>query len=190
MAGLVLSAAPASEPVTTAEAKSHLRVDDSDSDTLIDTYVAAARAAVEAFTKRALFTQTWVYRIDYAFPTQIRLPIGPVQSISSIVYVADDGTSTTLATSDYRTALNGETGVIEPAWGKTWPSARTVLDAIAVTFIAGESDTANIPKAIRHALLMLVAHYYENREAVLVGQSANEIPLGVKNLLMPWVRFD
>lgn len=46
------------------------------------------------------------------------------------------------------------------------------------------------PGGLRRAVLMLAAHFYENREAVLVGVNANELPLGFWELVAPhrkWV---
>jgi uncharacterized phiE125 gp8 family phage protein len=43
---------------------------------------------------------------------------------------------------------------------------------------------ANVPKRVKQAMLLLISHLYENREAVLtVGHIAKELPMGVKSLL-------
>ena len=51
---LTLVSPPAAEPVTLAEAKSHLKLDTSDEDTLIASLITAARARAEWHTGRAL----------------------------------------------------------------------------------------------------------------------------------------
>jgi uncharacterized phage protein (predicted DNA packaging) len=43
-----------------------------------------------------------------------------------------------------------------------------------------------VPGEITLATLQLAAHWYENREAVLVGIGANEIPFGVRDLIRPY----
>lgn len=48
-------------------------------------------------------------------------------------------------------------------------------------------DTA--PADVREAILMLGAHWYENREAVLVGVGANMMPLGYHDLLLAHRRW-
>ncbi len=59
-----ISTGPTSEPITTAEARLHLRVTATGSplthpdDTLIDNLVKASREIVEAHTGRAIITQT------------------------------------------------------------------------------------------------------------------------------------
>lgn len=54
-----LVTAPTTEPITIAEAKAHLRIDDTDDDPLVNTLIIVTRQAVEEFLGRALITQTW-----------------------------------------------------------------------------------------------------------------------------------
>ena len=77
---------PAVEPVSTAEAKLHLRVDIDEDNTLIDAFVQTAREHVEDVTARAMITQTWEWYAD-AFPAgdRIELLLPPLQSVTSIV---------------------------------------------------------------------------------------------------------
>ena len=75
----------ATEPITTAEAKSHLRVTIPDDDTLIDGLITAAREHVEFFCGRSFAQHT--YRVDIAdFHDEMVLPYQPVQSITNIKY--------------------------------------------------------------------------------------------------------
>lgn len=50
---------PLTEPVTLAEAKLHLRVDNTADDALVSALIAAARQQVETITRRAFITQSW-----------------------------------------------------------------------------------------------------------------------------------
>jgi uncharacterized phage protein (predicted DNA packaging) len=43
-----------------------------------------------------------------------------------------------------------------------------------------------IPKGLVHAAKMLVAHFYENRETVVVGVSVNKLPLAYEHLIEPY----
>jgi uncharacterized phage protein (predicted DNA packaging) len=52
------------------------------------------------------------------------------------------------------------------------------------------SDFDEVPGGVREAIRQLVAHLYENREASLVGVSAEALPFGLIDLLSPhreWV---
>lgn len=190
MAGLDLITAPTSEPITTAEARDHIRADSTEDDAVIDAVIQAARSRAEAFLKQSLMATVWAYRIDWGFPAAIRLPIGPLvdPSTVSIDYVDDAGAGQTLATSAYQVS-KGPTGVIIPAYGQTWPSTRQVLDAVTVTFTAGVAAATSLPPAIVQAVKMTAAELYENREDSAPVQLA-EVPLAARNLMMPFVRHD
>lgn len=43
----------------------------------------------------------------------------------------------------------------------------------------GNADQDEIPPALVEAVSQLAAHWYENREATLVGVSAQELPFGI-----------
>lgn len=45
------------------------------------------------------------------------------------------------------------------------------------------ADMDVVPADLKQAVLMLVGHFYENREATLIGISADEVPLGVWSIL-------
>src|SRR5688572_25610126 len=102
-AGLVVQTPPAAEPVTTAEAKLHLRVTDSDDDTYIGSLITAARQKLENENGLAFINQTWDLTLD-AFPDLgdvIKFPIHPLSSVTSITYKDTDGTTQTWSSSMY-----------------------------------------------------------------------------------------
>lgn len=177
---ITVSVAPGSEPVTTADAKAHLRVDHSEEDLYIDTLVEAARELVEIDTERALMPQTLVLRLD-AFPDFIELRRCPANTITTVKYYDSAGTLTTLAADQYRADLSTEPGRIAPAWGVAWPSTRPMSNAVEVTFTAGYADEEAVPAAAKHAIKLLVGHWYRNREAV--GTVGFEIEQGYKALI-------
>jgi hypothetical protein len=67
---LILTAAPAAEPVSLAEAKAFLRVAHADEDVLISDLVQSAREPVEAVPGLALITQSWRVPLD-AWPERL-----------------------------------------------------------------------------------------------------------------------
>lgn len=184
----VLKTPPAKEPVTLDELKSHSRVTTNAEDTDCEAMIAAAREWCESFANRTFITQTWDLYIDYGFPcTEIFLPKGPLQSITEIKYIDTDGVVQTLDPSKYSYSAKGIVGRLLPAYGETWPVCRPVLDAVQITAVCGfATEPADVPENIRQAVKLLAAHFYQNREGIIVGSGmdAKEIPLGIKSLLM------
>lgn len=183
--GLTLTSAAATEPLTTAQAKTHLRVDTSDEDTYIDTLIAAARAHVENWIGRRLVTQTWDLKRD-EFPVgsrEIAIPYGPVQSITSIYYINTGGTSTLLAAADYVLDTASLVARVYPAYSLIWPATRDQRLAVTIKYVAGYGTAASVPANILHAMKLLIGHWYENREHVTVGVVGTELPQAVQALL-------
>lgn len=188
---LTRSVAPTVEPVTTDEVRTHLRLDpDPQDETQLSALITAAREHVEAWIEKALLTQTWVLRLDN-FPSSceaIRPDMPPMLGVTSIVYTATDGTSTTLSASLYQTDIYSMPGRIMPAYGQAWPSVQSgTMNAVTVTYTAGYGAAATaVPGPIKQAILMLIGELWENREATLVGTINTELPFSVKALLGPY----
>lgn len=157
---------PSLEPVTLAELKLQARIDGDDEDSGHEAKLVAAREKVESDTQRAFVTQTWQLTLD-RFPSQIELDVCPVLAVSGITYINTDGDLTTLATSLYTANVSGEPGRIRPAYGTVFPSVRSNYPgAVTVTFTAGYgSGASTTPQSAKHAILLLAAHWNENREA-------------------------
>ena len=165
--------APSSYPVTTAEAKSHLRVDIADDDTLIASMISAATDYVENYTGRAFVTRT--YRADLMnFYDFIELPMEPIIAISNIKYYNTSSPSvlTTLSSSVYALVNNK----IYRNFGSSWESVYPRVDAVQITFTAGYAPTSSpevaaesVPDAIKASILLIVGDLYEHRETSITG---------------------
>lgn len=181
--GLTIDTAPVAEPVTTAEAKAWANISTSTDDVAVDFMIKAAREYVELFSGRALMQQTWNLTLD-KFPKEINPPKPPLQSVASIKYTHTDGTADTLlASTEYKTDIKTEPGRIREAFDKSWPATRSEMNAVTVKFVAGYADAASVPEALKSAIKMIVAHWYNNREATLVGLKIDDMPYGVKALV-------
>ena len=118
----------------------------------------------------------------------IKLPVPKVQSVTSITYQLSDGTATTLPTSAYRTDFNSQVARITPAPGTSWPyQALYNPGTIKIRYVTGcygDGVTVNTcPSALIAAMLLIIGHLYENREASSQGVTVSEVPLGVDRLL-------
>lgn len=187
--GLVLTAAPAVEPLTVDEVKAHLRIDHSDEDMLLASLIASSRLHIEAALDLALISQSWSWALDaWPDPRALELPLRPVQSVEAIRVAAEDGTMVQL--SPDRFLVDGASipsRVLSTS--ESWPRPGIPALGIEVAFTAGFGDEPSaVPQPIRQALLMLVAHWYEHREPVAIGTEATRIPDTVSALLMPYRR--
>lgn len=173
------------EPVSIFEARAHLRIDAESGahpeDGLISTLIAAARAHVEGVTGLVLVQSTKDAYFD-AFDTEgLRLPFNPVSSISFVKYVADDGALTTLASSVYRLDNASLRARLALEYGQVWPTTREVINAVQVRAVCG----GTVEPALKQAITLLMAHWYENRTPVGAGSLA-DMPHMVAALVEPY----
>jgi uncharacterized phiE125 gp8 family phage protein len=178
--------APSFEPLSLAEAKAHLRVDVADEDTLISSLVSAARLYVEARTGRMLPQRTFVVEFD-GFPINgedIVLPFAPVSAVASMSYFDTEGTTRSMTVgTNYRLALGLHLPRIKlPVLSTAWPDCANVSDAVSVSLTAGYSGGNAVPEVIKHAMRLLVGHWYENREAVVTGTISSDVGMTVDAL--------
>jgi uncharacterized phiE125 gp8 family phage protein len=179
--GYRLITPPAATPVTLAEAKAQLRVDHADEDGKIEALIAAATSYLDGRSGvlgRCLVTQTWEITLD-AFPAEeIEIPLGPVQSVTSLTYVDTAGATQTVSASDYYLDTTSPTAWVMPEI--TWPDTMEAANAVTVRFIAGTA-VADVPPAIKHAALLLVSTWYDDR-------AGTGMPPAVDALIAPFRR--
>lgn len=113
----------------------------------------------------------------------IILPRSPLSSVTSIVYTDANQSDQTLSSTLYRVDTVQEPPRITPAYNQTWPVTSPIINAITITFVVGYgATTANVPQNLRIAIMQLVAHWYENREAAM-DTSYEHLPLATRCLL-------
>lgn len=181
---------PAAEPLTLAETKTHLRIEHDADDVLIGTLITAAREFAEEYLDATLIHTQWQMSFD-VFPAHIELPRPPVAVAAgftdvTLAYTTDTQAGVTLPSNEYRVDRNSRPGVLRPLYGDSWPSHLADYNSISVTWWAGYgADGSAVPRRIRHAMLMLLTHFYEHRSSVLSGQGfiASEMPQGPMMLL-------
>lgn len=188
---------PAIEPITAAELKEQIGLDAGDSFSLLDMYITSAREQFEAVTGRALITQEWRLTLDHwpmagsewwdgvrqgaigdlhgsARASWVILPRYRLQSIDSITVFNDAGIGSSVTVADTFIVDNQqEPGRIVLRNGATWPVALQEANAIQIDYTAGYGATAaDVPAAIRVALLQFAAFLYGHRGDDCAGENA------------------
>lgn len=191
---LKLITPPAVEPVTLEQAREHLRVFITDDDDFITRLIVAARQAAENYTRRAFVAQEWEAGYQ-SFPCDgFELAKPPLIGLSAITYTDDDDVEQTLPASDYTVDDYSAPAKVYRKRTASWPVLTENGTRVRVRFVAGYpqgegspgDEAANVPDAIKHAILLHLGHMYENREAVNVGNITTELPLAYDSLLHPY----
>lgn len=212
---------PAENPISRDEAKLHLRVTDDNEDTLIDALIISATQEVEKILRRSLISQQWRLSLD-RFPQistnrslseqrhydlqypghvhgrrtaarRVVLDFPPIISVDVVEYYDEDETLQTLSSTKYSVDNENEPGRLVLKDTESWPSTATIPNAVKVEFTSGYGTlAADVPQAIRQAILLTVGHGFENRESVLVapGLVVAEVPRSVDWILKPYRVFE
>lgn len=161
---LVVTAAP--DPLLTlAEAKDHLEIDHTDKDALITSLVAAASQMIDGYdgmTGKAINTQTIKVSYRNAPGDHIDLQVFPVRALQAVSYFDETNTQQTINVNQFTLVSNEDYAWLEPIDGFTYPTLFDRADAISFTLQCGFAET---PEPIKHAARLMVAHWFENREA-------------------------
>jgi len=177
--------APTSEPLTLDEATRHLQLGCTDDSGYIAGLIQVARDVAEGATGRALVTSTWLGVCeDWPSDGRLQLAVAPVTAISSVKYYADGETTlTTVSGGNYILSTAVSPAVLSFDEDFDFPALANRPDAVQVTFVAGSATAASVPPSLKHALRVLVRHYYDNPGAVAGGGNTEELPMGLRHLL-------
>lgn len=188
----VRTVAPAIQPVTATEVKAQLDVTYTDKDTQIAGLIAAATSRYDGpsgILGICLVEQSWRQDFD-AFDTCLRLPFGPVISITSVTYLDAAGDPQTVDSDDYVLLTDEEGSYVEFVDGFSVP---TILDAsavVGVTFKAGYANggsdpnfTSTVPDAIKQMMFMLIRYWFDD------PAGEKPVPMAVRSLEDQWVRL-
>lgn len=209
----VLVTAPVIKPVTRTEAKAALDIGYTDKDTLIDGLIAAATSYLDGWSGilgRALCEQTWRQDYDgygcyesgrrvehrYSYGAKLRLPLFPVISVTSVKYLDTSAVEQTISSSNYSLKNDDEGAYIQFISTFAFPNLYIEPASLYATYKAGYADagtspnlTSTVPDAIRQAMFLLIRHWFDNPNAVIVGQTIEEVPFAVRALLDPYRRI-
>jgi len=174
------------EPVTLAEARTQCRLDGdiTDEDTLISTIlIPAARRYCEQHCQRPLLSEDLMQWRGQPAP-RIELAAGLV-AVESVNYMDADGVEQTLPPARYYTDTAEHIGTVQLLGGQ-WPAMQLHHPKpLRIQYRAGWPTDA-VPADIKQAMLLLIAHWYDNREAVVIGTITSNLDFAVAALLAPY----
>lgn len=167
-ASITVTVQPAIEPVTAGEAQTWARAIDPEptESRLWEDMIADARRRIEAYTGRALITQTIVARYD-RFPCAgeaLIVPRPPLQSVTWVKYLDSDGVEQTWDSAEYTVDLYSMPARIVPGYDYSWPTPRSVPNAVSLQAVVGFGTAASaVPATYRQALQAVVLALFEDR---------------------------
>lgn len=183
------------EVITLEEAKAHMRIDHSDDDAKIAAFILAALAYISERTGRTMGPIDFRASVANWF-SRLRLPYHPVRAVESVAYVGTDGLEVTIGPSNWSWVRDEGCAYVhlKPSFSQPALADREEVELrpVRVYFSAGydlasatgsgEDPELACPDNLRQAALMLVAHYYEMREAA--GEELKVVPFGVEAILV------
>jgi len=154
--------------------------DDNTQDTFITSLIAPARAFVERHS-RFLFVSGTRTATFSRWGGYLEIFRQPITSITSITYTDDTGTTT--AYTGFLVSIGDYSTRISPAIDGSFPTLGTG-GLITVTYVGGAlASTAEEYIIGKRAMLILIGHWFEYREASATGAISTEVDLTVKSLL-------
>lgn len=166
-----------SEPVTVQQLKDRLRLENDDSQNgYLGEVITEARQAVEGFLAQSLLSQTWraVFDRDELggacmdderyenFDVFLPLPMGPIQSITSVIaYDTAHAAATLTADEAYKLVAQGDVQGVLALDGGALPALRRD-DAVEVVYVTGKADLADVSMVFKGAVLRLAALLFLN----------------------------
>lgn len=181
----VLVTPPAVEPLALADMKTVLRVDGDAEDATIEGLLAAARTHVEGLTGRALITQAWrIYLDEWPRSGITRLHPAPVASVDAVTLYDEDGFASLLDPADYDVDTAQAPGRLRL---RQRQCPQRAMNGIEIDLTAGYgAEPGNVPAPLRQAIRMLVAFWFEHREAAQLAVVSAPVAHGVAGLVNPY----
>ncbi len=173
----------------------NLDSDITEDDELLAGLITTARQWVEKETTLVLIDSIFEMKLDnfhgiYPWGQEIRLPVQPLINVIDVQYIGNDGEYVQLPATEWIEVGDEPPRIVANPTGNCWPAVCPRPGAVLVTFRAGyessgsPQDATRVPEAVKLAMKMMIAHWYEHREATSTDHrnTPTEIPLGARML--------
>lgn len=171
-----VTTAPASEPISTADAKTYLNVSNTLHNTLIDNLVSASRVLYERYTDTAVISQTITQVWDLTpCDAVFELAVSPLITSTAPVlsYTDANGSYQTFSSSNYTLDSISPLARIVKNTTASWPTTGDFPNRWKCEYLAGYASASAVPEDIINAILLMVGFLYENREDIPINDTNN-----------------
>lgn len=186
----VMTSAPTIEPITLGEAKAHMRVDSDRDDALINALITTSRLQIEDTLELALIHQTWSFVMDcWPDTAHVELPIAPAATLLAVRTYDGDDVMTPIPLVNFHLDTLSRVPRVTRKGIFAIPAGMRPANGIEISYRAGFSATADgVPEALRQALRLLVAFWYDHREPLEAMKVPTKVPDPISQLLAPYRR--
>ena len=186
---IAIATQPDSEPMDLADAKAWLRVDHNEEDQSINILISAARRWCENYLHRKIITTAVRQTVRKFPPTRITLEASPLVYVDAtslvVTYVDELGSPQTFDNLSYVVAYDYDPAFVLLREGYSWPSIQSrSAHPIQLAYSVGYgSAPEDVPACIKEAMLLLIGHYFVNRQDVVTGTISTQVNNAASALL-------
>jgi uncharacterized phiE125 gp8 family phage protein len=186
--GSIVTVPSGADPISVADAKVHLRIEqaDTDQDGFVAQLCAAAHRKVENELDYPILRQTRQTHLRGFPEAEIDLGGGNDFQVASVDYYDADGVQQTLATSAYILDAVSKPAKLYPAPNTLWPATQDRPGAVIVEWQSGWAAPGDVPPDLLHAMRLLIGHWDQNREAVVIGSISTDVQFTFDALIWPF----
>ncbi len=155
--------------------------DDGSQNAVLEAYLRASLAAIEARTGKALITRQFSWQLTaWRDGVSQGLPVAPVSAISAVKLVDAAGGEYVVDQGDYKLERDSQRPRIVTS-GSRLPAISSG-GVVEIEFSAGYGPNwPDLPVDLAQAVFLLAAHFYENRS--VGGRQDDLMPFGVMALI-------
>ena len=109
----------------------------------------------------------------------LELPVSTIKTLTSLSYKNEAGASTDITNRVIVDDFSFPSRLVLKS-SQSWPTETLYeVNPITIVYVTADTTTGNI----KAAMLLMIAHWFDNRAEVVTGQESFSIPFGAEALL-------